>query len=145
MSQFQDKGNQKVSFIKCQRETLESGFEHEIYSNKAYKDPISLLLLSLCIQDTCKRVWMSDWVKGVKVERIRAFDRCATRWVRRATRQRHPYQITCKFIQGANKIAKLPKVGPPTYKLLLVMVKDIMNTCFKDLIVQEKKLYMAVV
>ena len=48
-----------------------------------------------------------------------------------------------QIIQGANKIAKLPKVGPPTYKLLFFMVKDIMNTCFKDLI--EKKLYMAVV
>ena len=156
---FRAKEIKKVSFIKCQRETLESGFEHEIYSNGIYKDPISLLLLSLCIQNTCKRDWArvgaklwadqardpSDQARDPSKARdpSSAFQQCyfltgATRWVRRETRQRPPYQITCKFIQGAKKIAKLPKVGPPTYKLLLVMVKDIMNTFLKISLCKRK-------
>ena len=52
------KGNQNQCYKKCQEKTLESGFGKWIFFflNEPYKDPNSLLSLSLCIQEHAREI-----------------------------------------------------------------------------------------
>ena len=89
---FRTKKETKISVIKCQKKTLESGFVKEIFSNETYKSPHSLLSLLLCILKLAREIervkerkeWKSSVFRQQRGARpvepgARPVGRCATR------------------------------------------------------------------